>query len=79
APALAAGNCVVIKPSDISPLTALKLAALAKDFFPPGGLYVLFGRGQTVVDVFTGHEKVRMVSLNGSIATGEHILRHTAP
>lgn len=37
APALAAGNCVVIKPSEITPLTALKLAALAKDIFPPGG------------------------------------------
>lgn len=79
APALAAGNCVVIKPSEITPLTALKLAALAKDIFPPGGLNVLFGRGQTVGDVLTGHEKVRMVSLTGSIATGEHILRHTAP
>lgn len=42
-------------------------------------LNVLFGRGQTVGDVLTGHEKVRMVSLTGSIATGEHILRHTAP
>ncbi len=48
APALAAGNCVVIKPSEITPLTALKLAALAKDIFPPGVLNVLFGRGQTV-------------------------------
>ncbi|EGL3737634.1 aminobutyraldehyde dehydrogenase [Salmonella enterica] len=60
-------------------LTALKLAVLAKDIFPPGVLNVLFGRGQTVGDVLTGHEKVRMVSLTGSIATGEHILRHTAP
>ncbi|EAV7066887.1 aminobutyraldehyde dehydrogenase [Salmonella enterica] len=79
APALAAGNCVVIKPSEITPLTALKLAALAKDIFPPGVINVLFGRGQTVGDALTGHEKVRMVSLTGSIATGEHILRHTAP
>lgn len=36
APALAAGNCVVIKPSEITPLTALKLAELAKDIFPEG-------------------------------------------
>lgn len=77
-PALAAGNCVVIKPSEITPLTALKLAELAKDIFPAGVLNVLFGRGQTVGDPLTGHEKVRMVSLTGSIATGEYIIRHTA-
>jgi aminobutyraldehyde dehydrogenase len=78
-PALAAGNCVVIKPSEITPLTAFKLAELAKDIFPAGVLNVLFGRGQTVGDVLTGHPKVRMVSLTGSIATGEHIISHTAP
>ncbi len=79
APALAAGNCVVIKPSEITPLTAFKLAELAKDIFPAGVLNVLFGRGQTVGDALTGHEKIRMVSLTGSIATGEHIISHTAP
>jgi len=78
-PALAAGNCVVIKPSEITPLTALKLGELAQDIFPPGVLNVLFGRGKTVGDPLTGHEKVRMVSLTGSIATGEHIIGHTAP
>ncbi|WP_407437917.1 aminobutyraldehyde dehydrogenase [Lelliottia sp.] len=78
APALAAGNCVVIKPSEITPLTALKLAELAKDIFPAGVLNVLFGRGKTVGDPLTGHEKVRMVSLTGSITTGEHIINHTA-
>ncbi|WP_256744394.1 aldehyde dehydrogenase family protein, partial [Cronobacter sakazakii] len=78
APALAAGNCVVLKPSEITPLTALKLAELAKDIFPAGVLNVLFGRGQTVGDPLTNHEKVRMVSLTGSIATGEHIISRTA-
>ncbi|CAM7268783.1 MAG: aminobutyraldehyde dehydrogenase [Enterobacteriaceae bacterium] len=77
-PALAAGNCVVIKPSEITPLTALKLGELAQDIFPPGVLNVLFGRGKTVGDPLIGHEKVRMVSLTGSIATGEHIIGHTA-
>ena len=79
APALAAGNCIVLKPSEITPLTALKLAELAKDIFPAGVINVLFGRGKTVGDPLTGHEKVRMVSLTGSIATGEHIISHTAP
>ncbi|EPT6932844.1 aminobutyraldehyde dehydrogenase [Cronobacter malonaticus] len=78
APALAAGNCVVLKPSEITPLTAFKLAELAKDIFPAGVLNVLFGRGQTVGDLLTSHEKVRMVSLTGSIATGEHIISRTA-
>ncbi|TCW09264.1 aminobutyraldehyde dehydrogenase [Raoultella sp. BIGb0138] len=78
APALAAGNCVVIKPSEITPLTALTLAELAKDIFPAGVLNVLFGRGKSVGDPLTGHPKVRMVSLTGSIATGAHILGHTA-
>ncbi|NHV08781.1 aminobutyraldehyde dehydrogenase [Cronobacter turicensis] len=78
APALAAGNCVVLKPSEITPLTAFKLAELAKDIFPAGVLNVVFGRGQTVGDPLTGHEKVRMVSLTGSIATGEHIISRTA-
>lgn len=77
-PALAAGNCVVLKPSEITPLTALKLGELAKDIFPAGVINVLFGRGKTVGDPLTGHDKVRMVSLTGSIATGEHILGHTA-
>lgn len=79
APALAAGNCVVIKPSEQTPLTTFKLAELAAGVFPPGVLNVLFGRGASVGDVLTGHDKVRMVSLTGSIATGEHIIAHTAP
>lgn len=78
APALAAGNCVVIKPSEITPLTLLKLAELAQGIFPAGVLNVLFGRGQSVGDRLTGHPRVRMVSLTGSIATGEHIISHTA-
>ncbi|MCZ5975532.1 aldehyde dehydrogenase family protein, partial [Escherichia coli] len=63
----------------ITPLTALKLAELAKDIFPAGVINVLFGRGKTVGDPLTGHPKVRMVSLTGSIASGEHIISHTAP
>ncbi|WP_436893140.1 aminobutyraldehyde dehydrogenase [Siccibacter turicensis] len=78
APALAAGNCVVLKPSEITPLTAFRLVELIKDILPPGVLNVLFGRGQTVGDALTGHPAVRMVSLTGSIATGEHIIGHTA-
>lgn len=49
-----------------------------KDIFPEGVINVLFGRGKTVGDPLTSHAKVRMVSLTGSIATGAHIISHTA-
>ncbi|MGR7482723.1 gamma-aminobutyraldehyde dehydrogenase [Klebsiella aerogenes] len=78
APAIAAGNCVVLKPSEFTPLSTLKLAELAKGILPPGVLNVVFGRGQTIGDTLTGHEKVRMVSLTGSVGTGVHIIGHTA-
>ena len=74
APALAAGNCVVIKPSEITPLTALKLGELARDLFPAGVLNILFGEGKTVGNALTHHDKVRMISLTGSVATGEKIV-----
>ncbi|MBU9843907.1 gamma-aminobutyraldehyde dehydrogenase [Rahnella ecdela] len=78
APAIAAGNCIVLKPSEITPLTTLKLAELSQDILPAGVLNVLFGRGQTLGDKLTGHKKVRMVSLTGSVPTGVHIINNTA-
>jgi aminobutyraldehyde dehydrogenase len=78
APALAAGNTVVLKPSELTPLTALKLAELAAEIFPAGVLNVLFGRGATVGAPLVEHPKVRMVSLTGSIATGSQIISSTA-
>jgi aminobutyraldehyde dehydrogenase len=78
APALAAGNTVVLKPSEMTPLTALRLVELAADIFPPGVLNLVFGRGTTVGNALVTHAKVRMVSLTGSIATGSHIISSTA-
>ncbi len=77
-PALAAGNTVVLKPSEQTPLTALRLAELAADIFPAGVLNVVFGRGPSVGAPLTGHPKVRMVSLTGSVATGSNIIASTA-
>ncbi|MBB2495663.1 gamma-aminobutyraldehyde dehydrogenase [Aquipseudomonas ullengensis] len=77
-PALAAGNTVVLKPSEQTPLTALRLAELAADIFPAGVINVVFGRGPTVGAPLTGHPKVRMVSLTGSVATGSNIISSTA-
>lgn len=78
APALAAGNTVVLKPSEQTPLTALRLAQLAADIFPAGVLNILFGRGPSVGTPLVTHPKVRMVSLTGSIPTGAHIIASTA-
>ncbi|MGH8439636.1 MAG: gamma-aminobutyraldehyde dehydrogenase [Pseudomonas sp.] len=78
APALAAGNTVVLKPSEQTPLTALRLAQLAAELFPAGVLNILFGRGPSVGTPLVSHPKVRMVSLTGSIPTGANIIASTA-
>lgn len=78
APALAAGNTVVLKPSEMTPLTALRLVEIAADIFPAGVLNLVFGRGTTVGNILVTHPKVRMVSLTGSIATGAQIISSTA-
>ena len=74
APALAAGNTVVLKPSEQTPLTALYLAQVAADIFPKGVLNVVCGRGPTVGQPLVEHPGVRMVSITGDIATGRKIL-----
>ena len=78
APALAAGNTLVIKPSEQTPLTALRLAELLAEVFPPGVVNVICGRGEPVGRQLTTHPQVRMVSLTGSIATGQKILAGAA-
>ncbi len=78
APALAAGNCVVLKPSEQTPLTALRLGELITDIFPAGVVNIVFGRGPNVGVPLTHHPKVRMVSLTGSIPTGSSIISSTA-
>ena len=77
-PALAAGNTVVLKPSEQTPLTALKLAELMAGIFRAGVVNVVFGRGPSVGAPLTSHPKVRMVSLTGSVATGSRIIAGTA-
>jgi aminobutyraldehyde dehydrogenase len=74
APALAAGNTVVLKPSEQTPLTTLKLATLAAGILPEGVLNVVVGRGETVGAGLVGHPRVRMVSLTGDVTTGQKVL-----
>jgi len=75
APALAAGNTVVLKPSEQTPLTALWLAKVAAEIFPKGVLNVVTGRGASVGQPLVEHPKVAMVSLTGDVATGRKILQ----
>ena len=75
APALAAGNTVVLKPSEQTPLTALLFARLAADILPKGVLNVVCGRGPSVGQSLVEHPQVRMVSLTGDVATGRKVLQ----
>ncbi|MBV8146767.1 MAG: gamma-aminobutyraldehyde dehydrogenase [Gammaproteobacteria bacterium] len=78
APALAAGNTLVLKPSEMTPLTTLKLAARLGELLPPGVINVICGRGEPVGTALVSHERVRMVSLTGSVATGQKVLAAAA-
>ncbi|MCW5662119.1 MAG: gamma-aminobutyraldehyde dehydrogenase [Burkholderiaceae bacterium] len=75
APALAAGNTVVLKPSEQTPLSSLLLAQVAAEIFPKGVLNVITGRGASVGQPLVEHPKVAMVSLTGDVATGRKILQ----
>ena len=72
-PALAAGNTVVLKPSSLTPLSALALADLAADILPKGVLNVITGPGRTVGRRLVTHPEVDMISLTGDTATGKEI------
>jgi aminobutyraldehyde dehydrogenase len=78
APALAAGNSVVMKPSEQTPLTALKLATKLAEILPAGVINIVTGRGESVGSTLVSHPKVRMVSLTGDITTGQKILQIAA-
>lgn len=78
APALAAGNAIVLKPSELTPLTTIRLAELAQEVLPRGVLNVITGEGDPVGAGIVRHPAVRMVSLTGSVATGKAIARAAA-
>jgi aminobutyraldehyde dehydrogenase len=75
APALAAGNTVVLKPSEQTPLTTLLLAQVVADIFPKGVFNVICGRGASVGQPLVEHPKVAMVSITGDVSTGRKILQ----
>ncbi len=73
APALAAGNTIVLKPSELTPLSTLLLAEISLEVLPPGVFNVVAGRGKPVGEAIVTHPAVRMVSLTGSVRTGKAI------
>jgi 1-pyrroline dehydrogenase len=77
-PALAAGNTVVLKPSELTPLTALRLAEITADILPPGVFNVVTGDGEHAGAALVAHPDVAMVSLTGDVATGKAIARAAA-
>lgn len=74
APAIAAGNTVVLKPSEQTPLSTLKLAEALAELLPPGVVNVICGPGEPVGRTLAAHPRVRMISLTGDVATGQKVL-----
>lgn len=80
APALAAGNCVIAKPSEITPYTAYLLGQVAIEAgLPPGVLNILHGTGPEIGNAMVTHPKIKAISFTGGTATGQHIARVAAP
>ena len=73
-PALAAGNTVILKPSEQTPLTALKLGEYLRELLPKGVVNIICGRGESVGAPLVSHPGVRMVSLTGDVSTGQKVL-----
>ena len=79
-PALAAGNTIVVKPANTTPLATLRVAELMQEAdLPPGVLNVVTGPGKEVGEVLATHPDVRRVALTGSTQTGRRIMEIAAP
>ena len=79
APALAAGNTVVLKPAELTPLTAIRIAELALEAgLPPGALNVLPGPGRVVGEAMVKHPGIDKISFTGSTEVGKHLMRTAA-
>ena len=78
APAIGGGNTVVFKPSEQTPLTALKMARILAEVLPEGVVNVVLGRGESVGNALINHPKVGMISITGDVATGKKVLQAAA-
>jgi acyl-CoA reductase-like NAD-dependent aldehyde dehydrogenase len=79
APALAAGNTIVVKPAELTPLTAIRIAELALDAGVPAGVFnVLPGKGRIAGEALVKHPGVAKLSFTGSTEVGQHLMRTAA-
>ncbi|UJW87499.1 aminobutyraldehyde dehydrogenase [Devosia sp. SL43] len=78
APAIAAGNAVVIKPSELTPLSLLALSEIFAEVLPAGVVNVVCGNGPDVGQALISHDMVRMISLTGDVRTGRAVLQAAA-
>lgn len=77
-PALAAGNTFLLKPSELTPLSAFRLAELTEGILPPGVFNLVTGQGETAGDAIVRHPGIAMLSLTGDVNTGKLIARNAA-
>jgi aminomuconate-semialdehyde/2-hydroxymuconate-6-semialdehyde dehydrogenase len=80
APAIAAGNCVIAKPSEITPMTAFLLGEICTEAgLPKGVLNIVHGLGDTIGKAIVKHPKIKAISFTGGTKTGAHIAKIAAP
>ncbi|PFH45371.1 hypothetical protein AMATHDRAFT_9388 [Amanita thiersii Skay4041] len=79
APALATGNCIVMKPSEFTPLTAIRMCSLIQEAgFPPGVVNVVTGYGNTVGAAISSHMRIEKIAFTGSTLVGRKIMESAA-
>ena len=80
APALAVGNCVIAKPSEMTPMTAFLLSELCIEAgLPAGVLNIVHGSGRSAGQAIVEHEKIKAISFTGGTATGKKIIETAGP
>ncbi len=78
-PALATGNCIIVKPSEFTPLTALRMCTLANEAgFPPGVINVVAGYGEIAGRAIAEHMGIDKVAFTGSTLTGRKVMEASA-
>ena len=79
APALAAGNCVIVKPAELTPLTAIRIGELALEAgLPPGVLNILPGQGSVAGQAMVQHPGIDKITFTGSTEVGKHLMKSAA-